>query len=397
MRRFFRFVFIMCALLMLTLTTGCDAVKLRLPSLPDKLPEGTYYDYATPDPNATAVPELSVPLSPPPSPTPSPTPAPTPTSTPDPLSLIPPPLPESDNANGGPMISIRDYTLPEDMLEYNVQDLLGWIEVDEGVITEVTGTLMNSEGETVQSCTYYPCSWQFSLAGTVNASLTFSHLTPDIYNYSVTVRAESDAVSEKIVLDRSFRVYPQNSVLPKKNGDSIYSAKLTEDDSTAGQIWNFFITELGNPYAAAAIMGNMYAESGCHPQRLQGDLEEECSASKSYTEQVDSGAISREGFIYGYSAEGYGPGYGLCQWSGDRRGTLYDMAQTLGTSVGDTETQCLVVIYELTYLYPDLLKSLREAGDVYTATMNFCNIFEQPAHRSGRSAFALKYLEEYAA
>ena len=144
-------------------------------------------------------------------------------------------------------------------------------------------------------------------------------------------------------------------------------------------------------------MGNMYAESGCHPQRLQGDIEEDCSASQRYTELVDSGVISREAFIEGYSAEGYGPGYGLCQWSGDRRGTLYDMAKALGTSVGDAETQCFVVVYELTYLYPDLMESLRGAGDIYTATMDFCNIYEQPAHRTGRSAFALKYLEEYAA
>ena len=402
MRRIFSLVLVACALLTLALSAGCGTLKIDMPPLPTDLPEGTFSDLATPGPETPSTPEPPVPLPPSPSPTPTaePEPEPTPAPTPDPLSLIPPPLPETSDAvdgGGGPAISIRDYTLPEDMLEYNVQDLLGWIEVDEGIITEVTGTLMNSAGDTVQSCTYYPCSWQFSLAGTINAALTFSSLTPDIYNYSVTVTAESDRVSEKVVLDRSFRVYPHNSVLPHRDDGSAYSAKLTDDDSTAGRIWNFLIAEFDNPYAAAAIMGNMYAESGCHPQRLQGDLEEDCSASQRYTELVDSGVISREAFIEGYSAEGYGPGYGLCQWSGDRRGTLYDMAKALGASVGDAETQCFVVVYELTYLYPDLMESLRGAGAISTATMDFCNIYEQPAHRTGRSAFALKYLEEYAA
>ena len=265
MRRIFSLVLTACALLTLALSAGCGTLKIDMPPLPTDLPEGTFSDLATPGPETPSTPEPPVPLPPSPSPTPTAEPEPTPAPTPDPLSLIPPPLPETSDAvdgGGGPVISIRDYTLPEDMLEYNVQDLLGWIEVDEGIITEVTGTLMSSAGDTVQSCTYYPCSWQFSLAGTINAALTFSSLTPDIYNYSVTVTAESDRVSEKVVLDRSFRVYPHNSVLPHRDDGSAYSAKLTDDDSTAGRIWNFLIAEFDNPYAAAAIMGNMYAESG---------------------------------------------------------------------------------------------------------------------------------------
>ena len=41
--------------------------------------------------------------------------------------------------------------------------------------------------------------------------------------------------------------------------------------------------------AKAVIMGHAMAESGCEPNRLQGDFKADRSESKSYTEQVDGG------------------------------------------------------------------------------------------------------------
>lgn len=396
--RLYKF-FIAAAVLLLAVTAAaCSMSEIDLPPLPAALPEGTAADLATPGPEVPSTPEPPVPLPP----TPEPAPASTPEPAPDPLSLIPPPLPldapekAPGPVKGAPVITIRDETLPEDMAACNVQELLGWIEVDRGQITKVAGTLTNSDGKTVQQTIYCPYSYQFSLAGTVNADLSFAVLSPDTYTYSVVVTAEDEVQVEEIIIDRTFRVYPQGTVLPGSS-DSVYSARLTDDTGTEGVIWNFFIKEFQNPYAAAAILSNIYAESGCSPVRLQGEIDDECVYSNQYTVQVDNGAIDRAGFVSGYCAEGFGPGYGLCQWSGERRGILYDMAQARGTSVGDTETQCFVIMYELTYFYPDLLESLRNAGDVYSATMDFCNVYEQPAYRAGRTAFAQKYLDAYAA
>lgn len=387
--------FIAAALLLLSVTAAaCGMSKIDLPPLPTSLPDGSASDLATPGPSTPATPEPPVPLPP--------TPEPTPEPTPDPLSLIPPPLPldapekTPEHVKSAPVITLRDETLPKDMAACNVQDLRGWIEVDRGQIIKVVGTLTNSDGKTVQETAYCPYSCQFSLAGTVNADLAFAVLSPDTYTYSVVVTAEDEVQVEEIIIDRTFRVYPQGAAV-SDSADSVYSAKLTDDTGAEGVVWNFFIKEFQNPYASAAILGNIYAESGCCPVRLQGEIDEECIYSNQYTAQVDNGAIDRALFISGSCAEGYGPGYGLCQWSGERRGILYDMAQARGTSVGDAETQCFVILYELTYMYPELLETLRNAADVAEATLAFCNIYEQPAYRAGRTAFALKYLDKYAA
>lgn len=399
MKKYLSIVFLAAAVLLLLTAAGCELPEIDLPPLPTPLSQGTASDVATPGPVMPSTPEPPVP----PPPTPEPTAEPTIEPTADPLALIPPPLsldaPEasSEPVSIAPKITLRDETRPTDMVVYHVQDLLGWIEVDCGVLTEVAGSITNSSGETVQECVYYPMSWQFSLAGTVNAQLTFASLPPDTYTYSVTAKAEYGRSIEDILLDCTFTVYPEGTALRTPVSDTVYAPKLTDDPGVEGQIWNFFITEFKNPYAAAAILANVYAESGCCPVRLQGDTDENAVYSDQYTAQVDSGAIDRAGFVSGYCAAGYGPGYGLCQWSGERRGTLYDMAQARGTSVGDTETQCFVIMYELTYLYPDLLETLSGATDASTATLAFCNEYEQPYLRSGRTALARQYLEQYAA
>ena len=57
------------------------------------------------------------------------------------------------------------------------------------------------------------------------------------------------------------------------------------------QIWNYLLEITGNAYAAAGLMGNLYAESGLVPTNLQ----DACEASLgyedgTYTEAVDSGS-----------------------------------------------------------------------------------------------------------
>ena len=98
-------------------------------------------------------------------------------------------------------------------------------------------------------------------------------------------------------------------------------------------IWRFLKHKGFSDIAAAAIMGNMEAESGCVSYRLQGDFGKNFQRSKDYTAQVDAGNISKKDFVYSGPDGG---GYGLCQWTyPPRKAGLYDLAREQGLSIGD--------------------------------------------------------------
>ena len=98
-------------------------------------------------------------------------------------------------------------------------------------------------------------------------------------------------------------------------------------------IWNFLKHKGFSDVAAAAIMGNMEAESNCVSNRLQGDFTSGFKRSAEYTAKVDTWKISRNEFIYNGPGGG---GYGLCQWTYfTRKAGLYDLAQEQGVSIGD--------------------------------------------------------------
>ena len=126
-------------------------------------------------------------------------------------------------------------------------------------------------------------------------------------------------------------------------------------------IWNFLKHKGFSDIAAAAIMGNMEAESNCVSNRLQGDFTKGFKRSADYTAQVDAGQISRQEFIHNGPGGG---GYGLCQWTyPTRKAGLYDLAQELGVSIGD---EFLQVEWLTRELWQDEYKPVREvlAGSV---------------------------------
>ena len=105
---------------------------------------------------------------------------------------------------------------------------------------------------------------------------------------------------------------------------------------TEKELWLALRRNGFNEFAAAGIMGNMRAESGLHPDRVQGDIPYS-DWSRVYTERVDNGAVSREDFIHRGPGGG---GYGLCQWTfWSRKQMLYDFAKQAGVSIGDGSMQ----------------------------------------------------------
>lgn len=398
---FRRTVIFLCLALALVILSGCDkTLDVDLPPIP------TYSDETpTPSvavrPNVTASPTPVAVITPTTSSSPAPGESgPEVTKAPDPMpTSTPTPTPSPDV----PIISISGQTLPEDMLQFNIATLHGHISTDKGHIAKVTAKLVNDEGTAVQECSFDHSYASFSLAGTVNAELRFAELLPGTYSYILMAEAEyNGARTKQELINHSFCVFSTQQEMDSaddgmENGEeAIYTAKITREESDAGRIWNFLIVYLDNPYGAAGVMGNIDVESQCKPQRVQGDFSTDYAFSISYTEQVDAGAISKQSFISSIAGEGYGSGYGLCQWSFERKEGLYDLAAERGCSVGDLDTQCIYLIMELEMNYPELLDLLKTTDDARKAAREFFFVYEQGAEMGDRAGIAEEYLERYA-
>lgn len=127
-------------------------------------------------------------------------------------------------------------------------------------------------------------------------------------------------------------------------------------------IWNYLMEITGNAYAAAGLMGNLYAESSLIPTNLQDACEAALGYEDgTYTEAVDSGTYS------GFASDG--AGYGLAQWTWqERKQNLLAFAQDAGLSVGSLDLQLRFLAWELEErgLLPKLQSvcSVREASDL---------------------------------
>ena len=317
------------------------------------------------------------------------------------------------------MITVVDATEPSDMKAGNVVDIRGVVKTDKGQLTNVTGRLLK-DGEVVQEYAYVPYSPEFSLAGTLNASMHFADLGAGEYTYQLTAAAENKGETvETVLIDKKFTLYlesaqkstqtqtaqPETAAAPEQtqspaptasSGKKEYAAQTTYDTSNAGIIWNYFVEQFDNPYTAAAILGCIDSESSCEPTRVEGDFTSQFYFSQDYTDSIDNGSVSREAFIKYLPRDKCGHGYGLCQWTGERKGYLYDLAMENGTSVGDLLTQCEFIMQELRNDYPELLEYLVNAEDELSATLEFSNVYLQTLVHGGRTTLASEYLDKYA-
>lgn len=171
-------------------------------------------------------------------------------------------------------------------------------------------------------------------------------------------------------------------------------------------IWDSLISAGITQEGAAGVMGNIYAESGMIPNRVEilclKRLKEHGQTwnDATYTAAVDSGKISKETFLHPLPGKQYG--YGLCQWtSPGRKGGLYDLCKQKGVSIGDAATQIEFLLKELsspTYA-KTVLAVLKSTHNILTASNTFLNKFEQPGDtgvpvRQKRYEYSLKYYSE---
>ena len=152
--------------------------------------------------------------------------------------------------------------------------------------------------------------------------------------------------------------------------------------------------------AAAAVMGNMEAESNCISYRLQGDFTSGFQKSKDYTENVDTGVIGRDNFI---NRGPGGGGYGLCQWTYQpRKAGLYDLAKTAGASIGDEEIQIEWLMRELWQdEFRPVLNILQNSESIRECSDALIKKFLRPADQSDavcvqRAKLGQSFYDEFA-
>lgn len=147
--------------------------------------------------------------------------------------------------------------------------------------------------------------------------------------------------------------------------------------SFAQKIYNYLRKADMTKDGALGVMGNLQAESGLYPCRLQGDYRTGFETSKLYAEKVDSGEISKYNFCHDAK------GWGLAQWTyWSRKQMLYDMAKQRGVSIANLDLQLDLLIRELKESYAGLWNYLCLTNDLYTATSRVCTEFERPYYNN---------------
>lgn len=143
----------------------------------------------------------------------------------------------------------------------------------------------------------------------------------------------------------------------------------------------------GNDVGTAAAMGNLIYESD---NKLLAISAENLSwfsrngfgsyTNETFTDAVDTGQISKEVF-HNYGAlngTSQHRGYGIAQWTWDRKNSLYDFAKKKGTSVGNFFMQVDFLLTELKNSYYSTVAAMTNAVSIEDATDIFCRKFESP-------------------
>lgn len=156
--------------------------------------------------------------------------------------------------------------------------------------------------------------------------------------------------------------------------------------TNAQEIYTFLRGKGYSEAGALGIMGNLQAESGLFPCRLQGDYESGFPLSRNYADRVDNGVLSVD------KAASDDLGWGLAQWTYQPRKKallLYCLGRSV--SIGNLQAQLDFLVTELRRDFVGLNQYLCSTGDLYEATARVCKEYERPAVNNiqARYEFAL--------
>ena len=159
---------------------------------------------------------------------------------------------------------------------------------------------------------------------------------------------------------------------------------------TENEIWRLILALTSSAAFTAALMGNLYAESGLRSNNLQQTYEQKLHESDvTYTAKVDDGTFSRDTFVHDSA------GYGLVQWTYySRKQGLYDYWKQYypKRSIGDCEMQIMYCHRELQWY--DVYKAKDKSG-IDELTVRILKEYEAPADTGAKEqAKRIKYAHE---
>lgn len=169
-------------------------------------------------------------------------------------------------------------------------------------------------------------------------------------------------------------------------------------------IWNCLLEKIGNPYGAAAVMGNLKAESSMNPMCRTG--KNKILTAKEYVEAIDNGGITKEEFAND------GIAFGLVQWLfHTRKEGLYEFVKSgKYISIGLVYAQVSYLLHEMQTMYKsvwNLITTSKPGKEIDVASVIAVDTdaimlkYEKPANTSEkakekRRKYAMEYLEEFA-
>lgn len=157
---------------------------------------------------------------------------------------------------------------------------------------------------------------------------------------------------------------------------------------------------------AAGLCGNIYSESaGFFANRVEflclqrlrengvRDRNGKDYTDKTYTEEVNSGRITKAQFLNPLPNKRYG--FGMVQWTSiDRKKGLYECTVEKGKSIADEDTQIEYCLYELKNIYKSVWSTLTTTTSIKTASDKILKDFEFPNNWQSLSATRYDYSKQ---
>ena len=160
-------------------------------------------------------------------------------------------------------------------------------------------------------------------------------------------------------------------------------------------IWDLLMVGVKNPYGAAAIMGNLMAESSLNPLNMTGRNAKQWADKRAYFDAVNDGTYDAYTFAHD------GIAVGLVQWLyWSRKQGLEEFARKNGLDIGAADVQIAYMMIELPS-YKTVWNALVNATDINTPCDLFMLKYEKPgttteAAKQKRRDYAYRYFDTYA-
>lgn len=145
------------------------------------------------------------------------------------------------------------------------------------------------------------------------------------------------------------------------------------------QIWDILICLIPNPYGAAGLMGNLFAESSLDPKCITGGGLKTKADKEAYIRDVKSGVISS--YLFAHD----GIAFGLAQWRyWSRKESLIEYAKEHNMPIDESITQLNFMQKEIA-TYKTVWNTLLNARSVKEASDIVMERYEKPGNISDKA------------